>query len=57
MYEDIKNSSQFYNYSMMFKYFKQSLEILKENNDYIKSYINTYQILHASIKFIFFSSI
>ena len=40
MYEDIKNSSQFYNYSMMFKYFKQSLEILKENNDYIKSYIN-----------------
>ena len=40
MYENIKNSSQFYNYSMMFKYFKQSLEILKDNNDFIKSYIN-----------------
>ena len=40
MYENIKNSSQFYNYSMMFKYFKQSLEILKDNNNYIKSYIN-----------------
>ena len=39
MNEEIKNSSIIINYSLVHNFFKQSLEILKNKNDFIKSYI------------------
>ncbi len=39
MNEEIKNSSLIINYSLVHNFFKQSLEILKNKNDFIKSYI------------------